>query len=266
VNATPPAENVPERGPEVLADLQGPVLIVTLNRPQVRNAINQAVAAGIAEAMDRLDADPEIRVAVLTGAGNTFSAGMDLKAFARGERPRVAGRGFAGLVEAPPRKPLVAAVEGYALAGGCELALSCDLIVAAESARFGIPEVNRGVIASGGGLLRLPRRLPYHVAMELALTGEPLPAGRAFELGLISRLAETGGALAAALEVAATIAANGPLATAASKKVIVESADWSAGESFERQRPIAESVLASADAREGATAFTEKRPPVWQGK
>jgi enoyl-CoA hydratase/carnithine racemase len=260
------ADNVPEGGSAVLVDLQGPVLVVTLNRPEVRNAINQSVAVQLAEAMDRLDADPEIRAAVLTGAGNTFSAGMDLKAFARGERPVVPGRGFAGLVEAPPRKPLVAAVEGYALAGGCELALSCDLIVAAKSARFGIPEVKRGLIASGGGLLRLPRRLPYHVAMELALTGEPLPASRAFELGLVSRLAETGGALAAALEVAATIAANGPLATAASKQVIVESADWPVEESFHRQRPIAESVLKSADAAEGATAFTEKRQPVWQGR
>jgi enoyl-CoA hydratase len=250
----------------VLVEARGPVLIVTLNRPAVRNAIDQRTAEHIAAAMDRLDSDARVRAAVLTGAGGTFSAGMDLKAFARGERPRIRGRGFAGLVEAPPRKPMIAAVEGYALAGGCEIALSCDLIVAADNATFGIPEAKRGLIASGGGLLRLPRRLPYHVAMEMALTGEPIPADRAHALGLVSRLAPAGQALEVALELAVTIAAHGPLAIMASKQIVSESGDWTATEAFARQRPIAEAVLGSADAREGAIAFAEKRPAVWLGR
>jgi enoyl-CoA hydratase len=250
----------------VLVETRGPVLIVTLNRPAVRNAIDQRTAHHIAAAMDRLDGDAQLRAAVLTGAGGTFCAGMDLKAFARGERPRLQGRGFAGLVEAPPRKPMIAAVEGYALAGGCEIALSCDLIVAADNARFGIPEAKRGLIASGGGLLRLPRRLPYHMAMEMALTGDPVRADRAHALGLVSRLTPPGQALAVALELAVTIAGNGPLAIMASKQIIAESGDWRATEAFARQRPIAEAVLGSADAREGAVAFAEKRPAVWLGR
>uniref|UniRef100_UPI0015F024ED enoyl-CoA hydratase-related protein n=1 Tax=Pseudonocardia pini TaxID=2758030 RepID=UPI0015F024ED len=146
------------------------VLLVTLDRPEARNAVNARLAEQVSEAMDRLDADPELRVGILTGAGGTFCAGADLKAFVRGERPYAGVRGFAGLVEQPPEKPLIAAVEGYALAGGCEVVLACDLVVAAESAVFGITEVRRGLVAAGGGLLRLPERIPYHVAMELALT------------------------------------------------------------------------------------------------
>ncbi|HET8756106.1 MAG TPA: crotonase/enoyl-CoA hydratase family protein [Solirubrobacteraceae bacterium] len=247
----------------VRADADGSVLVITIDRPEVRNAVNRAVADGIAAALDRLDADADLRAGVLTGAGGTFSAGMDLKAFAAGEeRPHAPGRGFAGIVEGPPRKPIIAAVEGWALAGGFEVALACDLIVAARDARFGIPEVKRGLIAAGGGLIRLPRRIPYHVAMELALTGDPIGAERAYELGIASRLTEPGGALAAALELAATIAANGPLAVAATKQILIadEAADW------DRMRAIAPAIMESEDAREGARAFAEKRAPVWRGR
>jgi enoyl-CoA hydratase len=239
------------------------VLVVTINRPQARNAVDTGVARGIAEAMDRLDADSALRVGVLTGAGGTFCAGMDLKAFVRGEHPVVPGRGFAGVTRRPPAKPLIAAVEGYALAGGFELALACDLVVAAESAMFGIPEVKRGLVAAAGGLLRLPRRIPYHQAMELALLGNHIPAARARELGLVNRLVADGAALDAALALAAEISANGPLAVAASKKVVAAAGGWSDDEAWERQAEIVGPVSASQDAIEGATAFAEKRAPVW---
>jgi enoyl-CoA hydratase/carnithine racemase len=246
----------------VRVEADGDVLVVTIDRPEARNAVNLAVAEGIAATLERLDRDSALRVGVLTGAGGTFCAGMDLKAFVAGERPHVEGRGFAGIVERPPRKPLIAAVEGWALAGGFEIALSCDLIVAARDARFGIPEVKRGLVAAGGALIRLPRRIPYHVAMELALIGDPIGADRAYELGIVSRLTEPGGALAAAAELAATIAANGPLAVDATKRLLAadEAAAW------QRQAEIAGPVFASDDAREGASAFAEKRAPVWRGR
>jgi enoyl-CoA hydratase len=246
----------------VRVEADGDVLVVTIDRPEARNAVNLPVAEGIAAALERLDGEDGLRVGVLTGAGGTFCAGMDLKAFAAGERPHVEGRGFAGIVQAPPRKPLIAAVEGWALAGGFEIALACDLIVAARDARFGIPEVKRSLVAAGGALIRLPRRIPYHAVMELALTGDPIGAERAYELGLIARLVGPGEALAAARELAAAIAANGPLAVDATKRILV--ADET--EAWERQAAIAEPVLASEDAREGARAFAEKRPPVWRGR
>jgi len=242
------------------------VLVVTIDRPEARNAVNQEVAEAVAAAMERLDADPDLRVGVLTGAGGTFCAGMDLKAFVRGERPIIPGRGFAGLVERGPDKPLIAAVEGYALAGGFEIVLGCDLVVAAEDATFGIPEVRRGLVAAGGGLLKLPRRIPYHQAMELALLGNHIPAVRARELGLVNRLVPTGTALAAALELAAEVTANGPLAVAVSKKIVQGALAWSDDEQWERQGELAGPVSASDDAREGATAFAEKRPPRWTGR
>lgn len=245
---------------------EGELLVITIARPEARNAVNFAVAEGIAEALDTLDGDDALRAGVLTGAGGTFCAGMDLKAFVAGERPFHASRGFAGIVRQPPVKPLVAAVEGWALAGGFEVALACDLIVASREARFGIPEVKRGLVAAGGGLLRLPSRIPYHLAMELALTGEPIGAERAHAAGLVSRLAEPGGALEAALALARSIAANGPLAVAASKRILVEAPGWPAGALWERQAEIADPVFTSEDAREGATAFAEKRPPVWRGR
>ncbi|MGI4815334.1 MAG: crotonase/enoyl-CoA hydratase family protein [Janthinobacterium lividum] len=243
------------------------VLIMTLDRPQARNAIDFELAKEIAAAVDELDSRDDLRLGILTGAGGTFCAGMDLKSFLAGKpRAIVAGRGFGGLTEAPPRKTLIAAIEGFALAGGFELALSCDLLVASREAKFGLPEVKRGLVAAAGGLVRLPRRLPFHIAMELALTGDMITAERAHSYGLINRLVDAGGALDAALELAKSITANGPLAVAVSKRVIVESADWASSEMFAKQGAITAPVFASADAREGAAAFAEKRPPKWTGK
>jgi enoyl-CoA hydratase len=246
----------------VRAERDADVLVVTIDRPEARNAVNLAVAEGIAAALEQLDGDAALRVGILTGAGGTFCAGMDLKAFVAGERPYVADRGFAGIVQGPPRKPLIAAVEGWAVAGGFEIALACDLIVAARDARFGIPEVKRGLVAAGGALIRLPRRIPYHLAMELALTGDPIGAERAHAVGIVARLAEPGEAVAAARELAAAIAANGPLAIDATKRILVtdEAGAW------ERQAAIADPVFVSEDAREGARAFAEKRPPEWRGR
>lgn len=250
---------------DILVRAEGAVLILTLNRPQARNAVNAALAHALAEALTHYEAEPALRVAILTGAGGNFCAGMDLKAFAGGERPWTAERGFAGIVARPPAKPLIAAVEGYAVAGGFEIALSCDLIVAADNARFALPEVKRGLIAAAGGLMRLPRRLPYHLAMELALTGDFLDAPRAAQLGLVNRIVPAGGALEAALQLAARIGDNAPLAVLASKRVINESAGWEPQTMFERQAAIADAITNSADAQEGARAFAQKRAPVWRG-
>jgi enoyl-CoA hydratase len=252
--------------PAVLTERRDRVLVITLNRPDQRNAVNAAVAEGIAAALDELDADAELSIGVITGAGKGFCAGMDLKAFVAGESPYAGDRGFAGITQRASVKPLIAAVEGFAVAGGLEVALSCDLIVAAQGARLGIPEAKRGLVAAGGGLLRLPRVLPRNVAMEMALTGEPIAAERGHELGLVNRLAEPGKALDSALDLAGQIAQNGPLALAASKRILTESADWPDAEFFERQGQIAGPVLASEDAREGSTAFAEKRAPVWKGR
>ncbi|SDI26341.1 enoyl-CoA hydratase [Sinosporangium album] len=251
---------------EVLVESADGIAVITINRPRVRNAVNGAVARGIAAALDELEERSDVSVYVLTGAGGTFCSGMDLKGFQAGDIPRVEGRGFAGIAEAPPRKPIIAAVEGYALAGGFELALSCDLIVASEQAVFGLPEPKRGLIASAGGVLRLPRRVPYHVAMEMALTGDHYPAARLYEIGLVNRVTPVGEALATAKELAARIAANAPLALAGTKRLIVESRDWPLGEMFARQREITDPVFTSKDALEGAAAFTEKRAPRWKGE
>jgi enoyl-CoA hydratase len=252
--------------PAVLTERRDTVLLITLNRPDVRNAVNGAIAEGVAGALDTLDAQDDLQVGVLTGSGKGFCAGMDLGAFVKGESPWFGDRGFAGIAQRASRKPLIAAIEGFAVAGGFEVALSCDLIVAAKGAKLGIPEAKRSLVAAGGALLRLPQRMPYHVAMELALTGDPLPAERFHELGVVNRLAEPGGAVDAALELAAAIAKNGPLALDASKRILQEQFDWSSEEMWAKQGEIAGPVMASEDAREGASAFKEKREPVWQGR
>jgi enoyl-CoA hydratase len=252
--------------PAVSTERRERILMITINRPDQRNAINAAVAQGIAGALDQLDVDTALSVGLLSGAGKGFCAGMDLKAFAAGEVPHVGDRGFAGITQRASRKPLIAAIEGFALAGGLEVALACDLIVAARGARLGLPEVKRSLVAAGGGLLRLPRVLPRNIAVELALTGDPISAERGHELGLVNRLTEPGEALRSALELAATIAANGPLALQATKRILLESADWPESEFFDRQAEISGPVFASEDAREGARAFTEKRAPQWRGR
>ena len=250
----------------VLIARQGAVLVVTINRPRQRNAVTHAVSVAIAAAMDALDASADLRVGIVTGAGGSFCSGMDLKAFVAGERPELEGRGFAGVCESPPAKPLIAAVEGYALAGGCELALACDMIVAAEDAQFGLPEVARGLVAGSGGLIRLRERIPPAIALEYALTGARLSAPAAHGWGLVNRLTPTGGALDEALRLAHEIAANAPLSIEMSKRIMLEAADWPQDGIWERQRPLIESVLGSADAQEGARAFAEKREPVWRGR
>ncbi len=250
----------------VLTERRDGVLLITLNRPDARNAINGAVAEGVGHALDELDSSDDLQIAILTGAGKGFSSGMDLKAFIAGERPYFEDRGFAGIVQRPPEKPIIAAVEGFAVAGGFEVALACDLIVASRDAKLGIPEVKRSLVAAGGALMRLPRVMPFNLAMELALTGEPVSAERLAELGVVNRVTDPGGALDAALELGATIAANGPLAVRASKRILREVSDWSEQEFWTRQGEIAGPVMMSEDAREGAIAFAEKRPPVWKGK
>ena len=250
----------------VLAERRGNVLLITLNRPEVRNAVNAALAAGVAGALDELDADEELAVGVLTGAGGFFSAGMDLGAFVKGESPWFGDRGFAGIAQRSSRKPLIAAIEGFAVAGGMEIALACDLIVAAKGAKLGIPEAKRSLVAAGGALLRLPRRMPYHVVMELALTGDTQPAERFHHFGVVNALAERGAAVEVALELAERLAKNGPLALAASKRILQEQFDWSSEEMWQRQGEISGPVFASEDAKEGANAFKEKRDPVWRGR
>jgi enoyl-CoA hydratase len=251
---------------DLLIEERGRVLVLTMNRPDAKNAMSMAMAHQIADALALLDERDDLSVAVITGAGGTFCAGMDLKGFARGERPVVEGRGFAGIVKQPPTKPVIAAVEGYALAGGFEIVLACDLVVASSAARFGLPEVKRGLTAAAGGLLRLQRRIPYHLAMELVLTGRMWPAPDAAAVHLVNRITEPGQALAAALELADEVAANAPLALAASKQVLVRSVDWPLAEMFERQEAFVNPVRESADAKEGALAFVEKRAPRWTGR
>jgi enoyl-CoA hydratase len=250
----------------VLVDVADGIMVITLNRPAAKNAVNKALAEGVAAAIDQLESSPDIHVAILTGAGGTFCSGMDLKGFVRGETPMIAVRGFAGLCEYRCAKPLIAAVEGYALAGGFELAISCDLIVASDASKFGIPEVKRGLAAAAGGLVKLPKQIPQRIAKEWALTGDFVSAGRAYELGLINQVVEAGSALDAAKALGAKIAANGPLAVAKSKEVVDNAQDWTSDVMFAKQNEIVLPVMTSEDAIEGATAFAEKRAPVWKGR
>jgi enoyl-CoA hydratase len=250
----------------VLTEEDGGVLVITINRPEARNAVNAAVAQGIAAAIEELDSRKDLAVGILTGAGGTFCAGMDLKGFMKGENPFIEGRGFGGITQRPPETPLIAAVEKYALAGGFEIALCCDMIVASREATFGLPEPKRGLVAGAGGLLRLPQRIPFHIAMEIALTGDHYSAERMAELGLVNRLAEPGSALAAAKGLAAKIAENAPLALAATKKIVVGATEWPADEAWDRQNTIMSPVFVSKDAQEGSAAFAQKRKPAWTGE
>lgn len=248
----------------VLRERRGRILIITINRPDVRNAANKAVAEGLAAACDELDDSPELSVAVLTGSGGNFCAGMDLKAFATGELAYVPGRGL-GFTERPPRKPIISAVEGHAVAGGTELVLATDLVVAARGAKFGIPEVKRGLVAAGGGLLRLRHRIPYQKALELALTGASFTAEQGESWGFVNVLTEPGEALSAAIALADQVTANGPLAVAVTKDIMVRSTDWTQEEMWHKQNALIAPVFASHDAKEGAIAFAEKRAPNWTG-
>ena len=257
--------SVSEAAP-VLTERRGGALIVTLNRPAARNAVNEALADGLAAAMDVLDESDDLAVGVLVGAGKGFCAGMDLKAFLNGERSAAGDRGFAGIVQRPPDKPLIAAVEGFAVAGGLEIALACDVIVAGEGARFGLPEVKRALVATGGGLRRLPQRVSSGRALALALTGELIDTDEAYAIGLVDRRAPAGKALDEALTLAAAMAINGPLAIRATKEVLRRQQDWSDAEFWDRQETVAAVAMASEDAREGSRAFAEKRAPRWQGR
>lgn len=264
-----------ENAPVVLVEQRGHILVVTINRPEARNAINRDVHVGVGTALAEADRDPEIRAVILTGAGDqSFSAGADLKALMRGESlapddPAMKAWGFAGYVSHYISKPTIAAVNGAALGGGTELALASDLVVAADSASFGLPEVKRGLIAGAGGAFRLAAQLPQKIALEMVLTGEPIPARRALELGLINEVVPQASVLDAALELAGRVAANAPLSVQASKRLArgivdgrmaAEEAQWA------QTRGEVRAVLASEDAREGPRAFAEKRAPVWKAR
>ncbi|MHB1699610.1 MAG: crotonase/enoyl-CoA hydratase family protein [Acidobacteriaceae bacterium] len=241
------------------------ILVVRLNRSAESNAVNAELAQGVSAAMDELDRDPGLRIGVITGSDKAFCAGMDLKAFLRGDMPAT-DRGFGGVTRKPPEKPLIAAIEGFAVAGGLEIALSCDLIVAARGAKLGVPEPKRGLVAAAGGLIRLPKRIPYQVAMYLAITGDYITAERAYEIGLVNEVCEPGQALERAIELARKVARNAPLAVQASKAIIKGSLDLDEAGGWVLQDRLGFPALKTEDAREGAKAFAEKRDPVWKGR
>jgi len=247
---------------------RGKVEVLTINRPEARNAINGDVTAAMAAALDELAEDDDCWVVVLTGSGDkSFSAGMDLKAFASGQGAGIIDQhGFASITRRWFPKPIIAAVNGACLAGGCEIMLSCDLVVAAGHATFGIPEAKRGLIAGAGGLIRLPRRIPRAVALELALTGEAIDASRAMQVGLVNKVVPAEQLMDQALALAEQIAANAPLAVRKSKQVMLESADLAEADAWALNDGLFGEIFTSADAMEGAVAFAEKRAPNWQGK
>lgn len=254
--------------PTILTSREGPIFVLTLNRPEARNAINRETAERIEQAMDAFDDDDSLFAGIITGAGDNFCAGADLKAAARGEVGTTSKRGGFGMFTRPASKPLIAAVEGFAVGGGFEMSLSCDLIVAAETAKFGLPEVRHNVVAVGGGLLRLPFRMPYHLAMELALTGEFRDATYFHHWGVVNHVVPHGQAFEEAKKLAYRIIENGPTAVAASKEIIFRAgSDWATTqEGWESQREIAMKAVMSEDRAEGLKAFAEKRKPVWKGR
>jgi enoyl-CoA hydratase len=252
--------------PHIITERRGHVLLVTINRPEVRNAFSPETTRQMGAAMDQLEAEDDLFLGIITGANGVFSAGADLKAVAAGEKHGDRPRGNFGLCAKPPAKPLIAAVEGFALGGGFEIVLACDLIVAARDTRFGLPEVKRNLVALAGGVLRLPSRLPYHLAMEMALDGDPRSAKFLHAHGMINELTEPGQALAGALELAEKILRNGPTAVAATAQIIRQNREWPTDVAWEKQREIAARALSSQDREEGIRAFLEKRPPKWTGK
>lgn len=246
----------------VLVERRGRIMIITMNRPDARNAINSALSNGIWDAVQELNNDPNLTAGILTGAGGYFCSGMDLKAFARGEDIGP----FTRFVREGCEKPLIAAIEGFAIAGGCEMALTCDLMVAAKGAKIGIREVKVGLFAGAGGLFRLPSRVGYSKAMEMAITGDHILAEEALDAGMISELTEIGGAIDAAIALAERVAKNAPLAVAASKKMVTAAAQgYDEAELWELQAPLTKKIFTSNDAKEGSRAFAEKREPNWTG-
>ncbi|MER5916060.1 crotonase/enoyl-CoA hydratase family protein [Streptomyces sp. NPDC001982] len=252
--------------PAVRTEERDGVFVITIDRPQARNAVDGATARALAAAIDELEAREDLLVGILTGANGVFSAGMDLKAFAKGDTPVIEGRGFGGITRTDIKTPLIAAVEGYALGGGTEMALACDMIVAARDATFGQTEVHYGIVPPEGGMVRLPERIPRNIALELLLTGAPLPAERAEQLGLVNHLTEPGEALTRAMELANRVAHNAPLAITAVKRVVNERTAFRDTDALRDQDQFVTPVLASLDAKEGARAFAEKRSPHWQGR
>ncbi|MBO4256220.1 crotonase/enoyl-CoA hydratase family protein [Streptomyces griseorubiginosus] len=253
--------------PRLLTERPKPhIVVITINRFERRNAFDRATALAMEEAIDTFEQDPDLRVAVITGAGGTFCAGQDLIAAVDGDLALSDRRGGFGIITERPNKPVIAAVEGYALAGGLELCLACDLIVASSDAVLGIPEAAKALVAIGGGLLRLPKRIPYHLAMELALTGDHWPATEFHRLGLINRLTPPGQALSAALELAERVAASGPAAVRASVQVVRRAYDWPEPQAWELQDELVKPALEAEDRNEGLLAFAEKRQPIWTGR
>ena len=252
----------------VLFERRGNIALLTLNRPKARNAISPEVSQAMAGFLDEIEADDALRVVVLTGAGDVFCAGADLKVVAQGRAMDIArGKGgFAGIVSRDFPKPIIGAVNGPALAGGFEIVLSCDLVIAADTSRFGIPEVSRGLLAAAGGLIRLPKRVPLAIALELAMTGDPIDASRALALGLVNRVVPADQVVAEAFALAERIGENSPVAVRLSRQLVREATELSEAEGWQRTNELAAELFASGDAVEGATAFAEKRKPVWKSK